>query len=78
MARAIISPFTTALIADLMRPGLDVRLALGGVRDDVVAATNGVQTPFISGSLGREMLALGPASGAPVGEKTPSTDAGKG
>ena len=52
------SPFATALIANLGRPGVDIRLALGGVRDDVVAATNGRQAPFITGSLGRDAIVL--------------------
>src|SRR5262249_42481086 len=33
------SPFTTALLKNLTVPGLDLRIALGRVRDDVLAAT---------------------------------------
>ena len=46
------SPYATALIRHLPEPGLDIRLALGRVRDDVVRMTNGRQEPFIYGSLG--------------------------
>jgi uncharacterized caspase-like protein len=35
------SPFTSALLKHLATPGLDVRLALGRVRDDVMKATSG-------------------------------------
>lgn len=34
------SPFTTALVKYLPRPGFDVRMAFGFVRDDVLQATH--------------------------------------
>jgi hypothetical protein len=46
------SPFTTALLKYIAMPGLDIRLALGRVRDDVMAATGRKQEPFVYGSLG--------------------------
>lgn len=55
------SPFTTALLKYLTRPGLDVRLALGKVRDDVLRATNHRQEPYVYGSLGGDNVALVPA-----------------
>ncbi|MCJ2052300.1 caspase domain-containing protein, partial [Methylobacterium sp. J-070] len=55
------SPFTTALLANLTVPGLDVRLAFGRVRDDVLKATNRQQEPFVYGSLGGGTVALVPA-----------------
>jgi hypothetical protein len=55
------SPFTAALLNNLTRPGLDIRLALGKVRDEVLRATGSQQIPFISGSLGGDTLALAPA-----------------
>jgi uncharacterized caspase-like protein len=55
------SPFTTALLKYLTQPGLDVRLALGKVRDDVVRATNRRQEPYVYGSLGGDNVALVPA-----------------
>ena len=52
------SPYATALIRHLAEPGLDIRIALGRVRDDVVAMTGGRQEPFIYGSLGGSTIAL--------------------
>jgi uncharacterized caspase-like protein len=46
------SPFAKALARDMSTPGLDVRLMFGKVRDDVLAATNKRQEPFVYGSLG--------------------------
>ena len=58
------SPFTTALVKYITQPGLDIRLALGKVRDDVLRATNHRQEPYVYGSLGGENVALVPASTA--------------
>lgn len=57
------SPFTAALMRNLLIPGLDIRLALGQVRDDVLAATSREQEPFVYGSLGGGIL---PLNGAPA------------
>ena len=46
------SPFTTALLKYIAMPGLDIRLALGRVRDEVMASTGRKQEPFVYGSLG--------------------------
>ena len=54
------SPFTTALLHHLVTPDLDIRQALGAVRDDVRTATHRAQQPFISGSLGGGLLTLAP------------------
>ncbi len=56
------SPFTTALVKYITQPGLDIRLALGKVRDDVLRATNHRQEPFVYGSLGGDTVALVPAT----------------
>jgi uncharacterized caspase-like protein len=56
------SPFTTALLKYITQPGLDIRLALGKVRDDVLRATNHRQEPYVYGSLGGENVALVPAA----------------
>jgi uncharacterized caspase-like protein len=56
------SPFTTALLNSLFVPGLDVRLAFGRVRDQVLRATASRQEPFVYGSLGGGVLALVPAA----------------
>jgi hypothetical protein len=52
------SPYATALIRHLAEPGLDIRIALGRVRDDVVSMTGGRQEPFIYGSLGGNNISL--------------------
>ncbi len=46
------SPFTASLLKNLTVPGLDVRLAFGRVRDEVLKTTNNRQEPFVYGSLG--------------------------
>ncbi len=59
------SPFTTGLLANLVQPGLDIRIALGKTRDSVLAATGSRQVPFINGSLGGDALPLQAAPLAP-------------
>jgi uncharacterized caspase-like protein len=54
------SPFTTALVKYIALPGLDIRLALGKVRDEVLRATNNRQEPYVYGSLGGENISLVP------------------
>jgi uncharacterized caspase-like protein len=54
------SPFTTALVKHIAQPGLDLRLAFGKVRDDVIKATNNRQEPFVYGSLGGDTMSLVP------------------
>ncbi|MFY9955175.1 SUMF1/EgtB/PvdO family nonheme iron enzyme [Bradyrhizobium sp.] len=60
------SPFTTALLKYLPRPGLDLRKAFGFVRDDVLRVTHNRQEPFIYGSLGGEDVALVPSPPQPL------------
>jgi uncharacterized caspase-like protein len=55
------SPYTTALVKHLTIPGLDLRLALGRVRDEVIRGTANKQEPFLYGSLGGAEIALVPA-----------------
>lgn len=55
------SPFTTALVKHIAEPGLDIRIALGRVRDEVIKSTGNRQEPFIYGSLGGSTIALVPA-----------------
>jgi hypothetical protein len=52
------SPYTTALVHHLALPNLDLRLALGRVRDEVLATTARRQEPFVYGSLGGAEIAL--------------------
>src|SRR6202163_5009240 len=60
------SPFATALVEHLAKPGLDLRKAFGFVRDDVLKATNNTQEPFVYGSLGGNDVTLVPVAPAPV------------
>lgn len=55
------SPYTLALLNHLATPGLDVRLAFGRVRDEVLKSTSNAQEPFVYGSLGGAEIALVPA-----------------
>ena len=52
------SPFTTALVRHLVTPGVDIRFALGRVRDEVLKDTNQQQQPFVYGSLGGDVVSL--------------------
>jgi uncharacterized caspase-like protein len=65
------SPFTTALLNHLTTPGLDLRLAFGRVRDEVLRRTKQMQEPFVYGSLGGEPIALVAAPDSPRVETTP-------
>jgi Caspase domain len=66
------SPFTTAVLKNLTVPGLDVRLAFGRVRDEVLKATASRQEPFVYGSLGGGNIALVPAP--TVAREAPASD----
>src|SRR3984885_8952127 len=59
------SPFTAAVLKNLTVPGLDVRLAFGRVRDEVLKVTDNRQEPFVYGSLGGGNVALVPAPAQP-------------
>lgn len=59
------SPFTAALVKYIAQPGLDIRIALGKVRDDVLASTGNRQEPFVYGSLGGANVSLVPAIPSP-------------
>jgi hypothetical protein len=52
------SPFTAALVNHLLRPGLDLRIALGRVRDEVLASTADKQEPYVTGSVGGDIVSL--------------------
>jgi hypothetical protein len=60
------SPYATALLRHLAEPGVDIRIALGRVRDDVLAMTGGRQEPFIYGSLGGATIPLVPLPTAEI------------
>lgn len=56
------SPFTAAVLKRIATPGLDVRRLFGYVSDDVMAATNRAQEPYLYGRLGGEEIYLTPAA----------------
>ena len=55
------SPFAASLARHLPEPGLPIQLLGGVVRDDVLAATDGAQRPFISASITGTAYYLVPA-----------------
>ncbi len=59
------SPFTAALLKHIATPGRDIRLALGEVRDAVLASTSQQQEPFVYGSLGGREIAIVEGGSAP-------------
>jgi hypothetical protein len=77
------SPFAQSLAKHLVEPGLDIRLALGKVRDEVLALTNNLQEPFAYGSLGGSMVTLAaappkaPAVTGMAAATAPASTAGK-
>jgi uncharacterized caspase-like protein len=72
------SPFATALVEHLTKPGLDLRKAFGFVRDDVLKATGNKQEPFVYGSLGGNDVSLVPVApvAAPVAAAPPPASTG--
>src|SRR5262245_23931431 len=60
------SPFTAALVKHLTTPGLDLRIALGNVRDEVMASTAAKQKPYVTSSLGGGVISLAPADVKPA------------
>ena len=59
------SPFAKAVANHLLTQGLDVRLAFGRVRDEVLKATGNKQEPFVAGSIGGGVISLYPAPEGP-------------
>jgi len=64
------SPFAAALVKHIAEPGLDLRLAFGRVRDDVLKSTGNRQEPFVYGSLGGQNMSLVPPAAKPVDPET--------
>ncbi len=52
------SPFTSALLRHIETPGLEINFLFRNVRDDVMAATDKQQEPFVYGSLSKEAIFL--------------------
>jgi len=68
------SPFTSALVKHVTKPGLDLRKAFGYVRDDVLKSTSNRQEPYLYGSLGGDDLSLVPSQVPSAGpEADPQT-----
>ena len=65
------SPFATALLKHIAEPGVDIRIALGRVRDEVLKQTADRQEPFIYGSLGGATIPLVPLPPAKKIEPAP-------
>lgn len=71
------SPFTSALIKYIAVPGLDLRIAFGRVRDEVLKKTARKQEPFVYGSLGGAIASLvstSPDTGDNVPAQPPAID----
>ncbi|MHC4045954.1 caspase family protein [Bradyrhizobium sp. 23AC] len=66
------SPFATALVEHLPKPGLDLRKAFGFVRDDVLKNTGSRQEPYVYGSLGGDDVPLVPAKPVAVAGPQPN------
>ena len=60
------SPYTAALLRSIAVPGLDIRLAMGRVRAEVMKLTAGRQEPFVDGSMAAGAFPLVPASAPPL------------
>lgn len=67
------SPFTEALLRHVAEPGLDIRLALGRVRDEVLEKTRNGQEPFVYGSLGGAVITLSAKTSLPIDAKVADT-----
>src|SRR3984893_6149828 len=70
------SPYTAALLRHIETPGLEVDFLFRNIRDDVMAATNHEQQPFVYGSLSSDEIYFKvPPVGMAAGDATPPPDA---
>ena len=58
------SPFTAALLKRIVTPGLDVRRVFGYTSEDVLAATDRAQEPYLYGRVGGDEVHFIPAADA--------------
>lgn len=65
------SPYTAALLRHLETPGLEVDFLFRNVRDDVMAATNNEQQPFVYGSLSSSEIYFKPPTGVAADDPMP-------
>lgn len=71
-AKGANSPFASALLAHIEKPGLEVVELFREVKDDVLDATSGEQEPYLYGSLGRRReYFVPPAPSVPAVSETP-------
>ena len=64
------SPFTAALLHNLETPGLEINYLFRNIHDEVYAATQQRQEPYVYGTLSREPLYLKPATAPQAREET--------
>jgi hypothetical protein len=64
------SPFTMALVRNIATPGLDIRIALGRVHDEVMNNTRRKQEPFVYGALGGATISLVSPTSEPREDKS--------
>jgi hypothetical protein len=69
------SPYTAALLKHIETAGLEVDFLFRNVRDDVMAATNNEQQPFVYGSLSSDEIYFKPPSPAVTAADPPPPDA---
>ena len=68
------SLYTQALLRNLTVPGLDIRLAFGRVRDEVLRKTNGKQEPFVYGAVSSEINPLAPMTSSSTPSQNSNDD----
>jgi hypothetical protein len=72
------SPYAGALLKHIETAGLEVDFLFRNVRDDVMAATNDEQQPFVYGSLSSDAIYLKPPpASVAAGDPAPTPDAGE-
>ena len=70
------SPFTSALLAHVRKPGLEIRQLVSEVRADVLSSTDGKQVPWDNSSLVGEVYLASPPSALAATEPTALADSG--
>jgi hypothetical protein len=60
------SPYAISVLNHVATPGLDLRIAFGRVRDEVLKSTRNRQEPFVYGSLGGANVSIVDSPGASV------------
>src|SRR5215475_3350534 len=69
------SPYTAALLKHIETPGLEVDFLFRNVRDDVMAATDNEQQPFVYGSLSSDEIYFKPPAVDAAAADPPPPDA---